>query len=309
MLSINVAEGQVPEYLNSIEEARNSHVTVACINSSHNCTLSGPESVIDAIKTQADKDGVFAQKLKTGVAYHSPQMHAIADEYSSLLDSLEAADPHMGKAAALIPMVSSVTGKAVRPAKLTTAQYWVDNLVSPVRFSDAIHVLTQQSSTLRVGLGSITDLVEIGPHPALRRPVNDTVQGAHNRKTQVRYASILQRGQSAMQTALGLVGRLFCLGHAVSIPAVNQQVADIKTPFLVDCPEYPFDRSNFYWAESRISRDFRMRDTVQGEILGVCASDWNPLEPRWRNFLSVESTPWTEHHMVRFLVEIEDNET
>ncbi|PLN82692.1 polyketide synthase [Aspergillus taichungensis] len=264
----------------------------------HNCTLSGPELAIDAIKAQADKDGVFAQKLKTGVAYHSPQMRAIADEYCSLLDSLEGADPRKGKAAALIPMVSSVSGKAVRPATLTTAQYWVDNLVSPVRFSDAIQVLTQQSSTLRVGLGSITDLVEIGPHPALRRPVNDTVQGAHNRKTQVRYESILQRGQSAIQTALGLVGRLFCLGHAVSIPAVNQQVADIKAPFLVDCPEYPFDRSNLYWAESRISRDFRMRGTVQGEILGVCASDWNPLEPRWRNFLSVESTPWTEHHMI-----------
>ncbi|PKY00277.1 polyketide synthase [Aspergillus campestris IBT 28561] len=298
MLSINVAEGQVPEYLNSIEEARNSHVTVACINSPQNCTLSGPESAIDAIKTQADKDGVFAQKLKTGVAYHSSQMRAIADEYYSLLDGLEGADPRKVKAAALIPMVSSVSGKAIRPATLKTAQYWVDNLVSPVRFSDAIQVLTQESSTLKVGLGSITDLVEIGPHPALRRPVNDTVQQAHNRKTQVRYESILQRGQSAIQTALGLVGRLFCLGHAVSIPAVNQQLADIKPPFLVDCPEYPFDRSNHYWAESRTSRDFRLRGTVKGEILGVRASDWNPLEPRWRNFLSVESLPWTKHHMI-----------
>lgn len=302
MLSINVAEGQVPEYLQSIEEARNSHVTVACINSPHNCTLSGPESAIDAIKVQADKDGVFAQKLKTGVAYHSPQMRAIADEYESLLVGLEGADPRKGKAAALIPMVSSVSGKAVRPVTLTTAQYWVDNLVSPVRFSNAIQVLTQESSTLKVGLGSITDLVEIGPHPALRRPVNDTIQQAHNRKTQVRYERILQRGESAMQTALDLVGRLFCLGHTVSIPAVNQQLADIKPPFLVDCPMYPFDRSNHYWAESRISRDFRLRGTVQGEILGMRASDWNPLEPRWRNFLSVESTPWTEHHMVRFPV-------
>ncbi|KAJ5605646.1 polyketide synthase [Penicillium lagena] len=298
MLSINVAEGKVPEYLSSVQNAVAGDVTVACINSPLNCTLSGPEQAINAIKAQADQDGIFAAKLKTGVAYHSPSMRAIADEYLSLVGSLEGVDRQNRKVAVLIPMVSSVSGKSIRPETLATAQYWVDNLVSPVRFADAVQLLTQESSTLKVGLGSITDLVEIGPHPALKRPVNDTIQQEDNRKKHIRYESVLHRSHSAFQTTLELAGRLFCLGHPVSVPEINQQSTKTRPSFLVDCPKYPFDRTNRYWSESRIVRDFRLRGTVQGETLGVRTSDWNPLEPRWRNFLSIESTPWTEDHKI-----------
>ncbi|KAJ5671786.1 Acyl transferase/acyl hydrolase/lysophospholipase [Penicillium longicatenatum] len=298
MLSINLADNQVAHYLNGIDNVIAGSLTVACINSPLNCTVSGPEHVIDAVKVQADHDGIFAHKLKAGVAYHSPAMEAISNDYLALIGDLEGIDRQDPKVTALIPMVSSVSGKAIRPADLATAQYWVNNLVSPVRFADAIQRLTQESSSLKFGMKAITDLVEIGPHPALKRPVNDTVQQAHNRKKDIRYDNILHRSQSALQSTLELVGRLFCFGHKVSLSAVNQQIYDALPPFLVDLPKYPFDRSNLYWAESRISRDFRLREPVNGETLGVRVADWNPLEPRWRNFLSVESTPWIEDHKI-----------
>ncbi len=60
----------------------------ACVNSPLNCTLSGPEHPIEAIKAQADEDGIFAQTLKTGVAYHSPAMLAVADEYRSRIGNI-----------------------------------------------------------------------------------------------------------------------------------------------------------------------------------------------------------------------------
>lgn len=295
MISINLAEGQVPRFLESIKAA---DVCVACINSPLNCTLSGPEASIDAVKAEADRAGIFAQKLKTGVAYHSPSMLAIADEYLSLMGSLEGAGRQDAKARAAIPMVSSVTGRSIRPAELAKGQYWVDNMVSPVRFADAVQVLTQESAKLKVGLGNITDLVEVGPHPALKRPVSDTIKQEGNRKKQIRYSSALHRSQPPIQTTLELMGQLFCHGHSVSVSAVNQHSADRKPAFLVDCPEYPFDHSNKYWAESRISRDYRLRGTVKGETLGVRVSDWNELEPRWRNFLSIDSTPFAGHHMI-----------
>ncbi|KAL1865498.1 Type I Iterative PKS [Diaporthe australafricana] len=295
MISVNLSEDQVPEFLESVKATG---LCVACINSPLNCTLSGPEASIDAIKTQADKIGVFAQKLKTGVAYHSPSMLAIADEYLSLMGNLESAGRNDAKTKAAMPMVSSVTGKSIRSAELAKGQYWVDNMVSPVRFADAVQVLTQESAKLKVGLGNITDLVEVGPHPALRRPISDTINQEGNRKKQIRYWSALHRSRPPIQTTLELMGQLFCYGHAVSVSAVNQHSADEKPAFLVDCPEYPFDHSNKYWAESRISRDYRLRGAVKGETLGVRVSDWNELEPRWRNFLSIDSVPFTGHHMI-----------
>ena len=295
MISINLAEGQVPTFLQSIQAT---DVCVACINSPLNCTLSGPEASIDAVKAEADKTGVFAQKLKTGVAYHSPSMLSIADEYLSLMGTLESASRQDAKTRAAIPMVSSVTTRSIRPAELAKGQYWVDNMVSPVRFADAVQVLTQESAKLKVGLGNITDLVEVGPHPALRRPISDTINQKGKRQKQIRYWSALYRSQSPIQTTLELVGQLFCYGHSVSVSAVNQNSTDRKPAFLVDCPEYPFDHSNKYWAESRVSRDYRLRGTVKGETLGVRVSDWNELEPRWRNFLSIDSTPFAGHHMI-----------
>lgn len=299
MISVNLSEDRVLEFLERIKLSdASTSVCIACVNSPLNCTLSGPELAIDAVKGQADEDGIFAQKLKTGVAYHSHSMRAVSDEYLSLMGDLEGVQPSGFKASASIAMVSSVSGKVVRPAALATGNYWAENLVSPVRFADAVQVLTQESSTLKVGMGNITDLVEIGPHAALRRPVRDTIAQEGNRKKEARYASVLDRAQPATQTMLELMGQLFCLGHPVSISAVNQQPIDVPSPFLVDCPEYPFNRSIQYWAESRISRDFRMRGAVEGETLGVRVSDWNPMEPRWRSFLSIESMPWIGHHKV-----------
>ncbi len=136
-------------------------------------------------------------------------------------------------------MVSSVSGKVIRAATLATAQYWVDNMVSPVQFSAAVQVLTQASASLKVGIGSITDLVEVGPHPALRRPIQDTVGQSGNKNNQIRYGYALHRNHPAAETVLELVGRLFCLGHAgVSISAANQ-LMDARGAFLVDSPGYP----------------------------------------------------------------------
>ncbi|ORY58512.1 fatty acid synthase S-acetyltransferase [Pseudomassariella vexata] len=312
MVSVNLPESQVSSYLENMNSPQIiESITIACINSPKNCTLAGSESSIDAVKSQLEKDGIFAHKLKTGVAYHSPSMAAIADEYLSLMGSLKPLenDAHnslkkaRSKEPSSIPMVSSVTGQRIRLADLAVARYWVDNMMCPVRFSAAIETLTQRSLWLKIGMVNITDLVEVGPHCTLKRPVLDTLAAAgtssNNNKKLARYSSVLYRHKPAVQTALELVGTLYCLGHAVSVTAANQHTSEKgPMPFLVDCPEYPFDHSNKYWAESRLGKDFRLREPVTGETLGWSFNDWNPLEPRWRNFLSVETTPWVGDHVV-----------
>ncbi|TGJ81386.1 hypothetical protein E0Z10_g7369 [Xylaria hypoxylon] len=293
MISVNLSHDQAMSYLKTtgnrdVEDS----VHIACINSPINCTLSGPEHAIDIVKQQLDDKGIFAQKLKTGVAYHSSFMLIIASEYLLRMGTLDADNTR-----SVIPMISTVTGRPVRLSVLATGQYWVDNLVSPVRFSDAIQLVTQKASTLKTGLGSITDLVEIGPHSALKRPIQDTVTQVGNRK-QIRYASALNRSKDAVENVLELLGQLFCHGHEFNISEANRLLSSPTPSFLVDCPEYPFDRSHIYWSESRLSRDFRLRKSVSGDFLGWQFHDWNPLEPRWRNLWSVETTPWIGDHVV-----------
>lgn len=185
MLSINLAPHHFSQYLEKVGIIT---VNVACINSPLNVTLSGPEEATDKIKSQANQDGIFAQKLKTGVAYHSRSMKAIAREYLAALQCLTKRKNGTG-----IPMVSSVTGKSISTEALSTGQYWVENMLSPVRFAEVVQVIANKNSARKLGLGSITDLIKIGPHPALRRPVKDTLSEMSSAAKDVRYTYALHR--------------------------------------------------------------------------------------------------------------------
>ncbi|KAF2638710.1 polyketide synthase PksD [Massarina eburnea CBS 473.64] len=289
MMSVNLSEDMLDPYVMDIPLSEDIHV--ACINSPLNITLSGKEADLDTLKTRLDGDGIFAQKLKTGVAYHSPAMHSIAKEYESCLSSLTQGVRCESSAV----MISSVTGTIVSASKVSQPQYWVTNLVSPVQFTDALEYATVIAPKDGHDL-KLHEFLEIGPHGALRRSINDTMARVGKK---IRYTSLLSRFDSAMKTSLEAAGGLFTRGAAVNIAAVNQIEKPSKaSPALVDMPPYPFDRSQIYWHESRFSRDWRLRGAAPRDVLGVRSSDWNPLEPRWRKMLSIEDSPWIGDHIV-----------
>jgi acyl transferase domain-containing protein len=248
MISVNLGMNSVWKYLErTINNAdMRLGITVACINSPINVTLSGDECIIDFLKTRLDEDDIFSIKLKTGMAYHSPAMEAIALEYSELMGELASSVTGPSN----IPMISTVTGEFIEPKLLSRAQYWVRNLVSPVRFVDAIEYVVSLSSKVQLGrpqVKPIYDLVEVGPHSALRRPFTDIID--HNRRNgEVRYSSVLYRNKSPIVTFLTFVGNLFTYGYGVSIIGANQQGQDHggHSSFLTDTPQYPFDRSQRY---------------------------------------------------------------
>ncbi|KAI1412962.1 hypothetical protein F5Y13DRAFT_199455 [Hypoxylon sp. FL1857] len=328
MMSVNIPQDKVSTYIEKIDSTGKGQVLkdsihLACVNSPLNCTLSGTEEAITLLKSHLDKDGIFAHKLNTGgLAYHSPSMQPIAPEYLDILRPvMEKASQSMGafeagsKVKHSAPMVSTVTGKGISRKTPSTPRYWVDNMVSQVKFSEALSSLISDSTA------TPTDLIEIGPHSALRRPINDTLE-SHGMK-QIRYHSVLSRSKPALETTLDLVGELFSQGCPVSVVRANgyQQHSEVDIEsiqrtsttmvngaipddnVLTNLPKYPFDHSSVYWAESRFSRDFRLRRIVKpvpdgGGLLGKPTSDWNPLEPKWRNILSLETEPWVEDHVV-----------
>ncbi|KAG8162587.1 hypothetical protein KVR01_008352 [Diaporthe batatas] len=294
MISVNISETDCEAFLQSLHLQGGKHkVHIACVNSPSNITLSGPEASIDFIKDHLQQQDVFSKKINTGIAYHSPDLHAMANEYRSLMGSLVSGS--MNGRRHRIPMISSVTNHTVGSEVLSTAQYWIDNLVSPVRFYEAMRTLTcnipPSEHVAHPGQLAITDIIEVGPTAALRRPVRDSVP------LSLRYHSVLDRTRSSLQTTLKLVGTLFCHGYGVSITAANLQSAG-SMPFLVDCPSYPFDHSRRYWSESRLSKEMRLRPRELGYMLGRRAHDLNTLRPRWRNWLSIETMPWLEDHVV-----------
>jgi acyl transferase domain-containing protein/NADPH:quinone reductase-like Zn-dependent oxidoreductase len=293
MLAVGRGEDEIRPYLSSFDQ-----LSVACINSPCSVTIAGDKKQIIALKAQLDSVSIFCRELNTGVAYHSIQMEEVAAEYRASIQNL---DPGHNPRHS-VSMVSSVTGETVASATdLCDSDYWVRNMVSPVQFSQALSKLVSRPKTRRkLGQKShldFHDIVEVGPHSALQRPIEEVLKGA---KRQMQYTTSLSRFAPASEQVENLAGRLFCSGHPVQLDKVNR--IDITQPqqnrHLVRLPQYSFSRAHRHWEESKLSVSLRLRQHFPRTLLGAPVPDWNPLEAKWRRYLSHKHQPWLLDHRI-----------
>ena len=205
-----------------------------------------------------------------------------------------------------IIMFSSLSGSKVSNKDTSKASYRVENMISPVKFSQAIGNLAgyhgkKLRRTISAGKSgiSVDQFLEIGPHSTLKSVVREGLVTKPN-KNPLNYTSVLVRGKSAVDTAADAIGRLWCQGHSVNIGIFNDSKQTLQhRSMLIDLPEYPFDHSRKFWTESRISKGYRFRQRPPLEVLGTPVADWNPLEPRWRNLINLSENSWIKDHNVR----------
>ncbi|KAI1425159.1 putative polyketide synthase [Xylaria sp. FL1777] len=278
-------------------------VTIACVNSPENVTIAGEDHIVDRIHEKLNAEGLFARKLRVPLAYHSRQMESTSAKYAAMVGTLD------GTQDAKVPMISSVTGKRATSAQLTDPLYWVLNMVSTVHFCQAVTNMCAQSSVnlvKKLDLSHIyacvvDDFLEIGPHATLQAPIRGILKNIP-RGASIGYSSVLKRPLSAVDTMLSALGHICSKGTAVNLRAANEPFEmDEQKPsraLLVDLPEYPFDHSQSYWHESRLSRNYRLREHAPSKFLGARSRDWNPDDARWRHFLKVEDLPWAEQHII-----------
>ncbi|KAK4099533.1 hypothetical protein N658DRAFT_160221 [Parathielavia hyrcaniae] len=268
-------------------DSEKGRVTVACINSPASTTLSGDEPAIDYIQEMLVSGGVFARKLKVETAYHSHHMEKVAASYSESLQGLASLEAPEGT------FYSSVTGGA-KTSGFGPA-YWVDNLVSQVRFNDAMTALVQNMADT----GSHDDaivLIEIGPHPALQGPINQILSTMPGFKSA--YVAPLSRGKNSAEAVSAAVARLFELGAKVDFKGLFTAHHQPRPQVIDDLPPYPWDHRVKHWAESRLSRDHRLRRFPYHDLLGVY-DVMSPIdEPRWRHHINVQRLPWLKDHVV-----------
>lgn len=134
-------------------------IGIAASNSSNSTTLSGDSDAIDEAKRILDLEKTFARKLLVDTAYHSKHMLKCAKPY---LDSLLKCNIQISQPRDDCVWVSSVREDAElleQGLESLSGQYWVDNMVKPVLFSQAIEC------SLWAG-GPFDIVLEIGPHPA-----------------------------------------------------------------------------------------------------------------------------------------------
>lgn len=285
MMAVGLGEVDVKKY---VEQTKTGLICVACINSPVSTTISGDETAIDELKQILDEESIFNRKLKVDTAYHSHHMKKVAAEYLESIAHIKAHTPNPA-----IKFYSSVA--VAHKTSDFDAKYWVDNLVSPVRFGNALELLCR---TELVGLepAPLTLFTEVGPHGALAGPVRQTIKGLNLTSFKSSYLSTLSRGRDAAITLLETAGKLFEFGYPVSLQAT---LGKNQSAILVDdLDPYPWDHSTSFLYESKLSKEHRFRAHPPHDLLGLRVPGTTNHEPTWRNLLGVGSLPWLSDHVV-----------
>ncbi|KAL8808019.1 MAG: hypothetical protein Q9182_000297 [Xanthomendoza sp. 2 TL-2023] len=296
MMAVGLSETGIKSYLERLEISVTDVLSVACVNSPSNVTVSGDLTLIAALENLLRADSVFVRRLAVETAYHSDHMNYIADDYLKSIDDIAPASNDGRDGAA---MVSSVTGQIVKPHDLGPA-YWVSNMISPVKFVDAMEIaLARSSGQIGKRLNASSAIVEIGPHTALQGPVKQILLDL-KRTEDVIYLGALRRGEAADQAALQLAGTLWSRGVDVKLGMVNsmKSVPRRHVP-LTDMPNYPWNHESRYWHESARAKSHRFRQHPRTDLLGYPEREFSMLMPRWKNVIYLSELPWISDHRVR----------
>lgn len=186
MLAAGISEEEGLTYINQIDCGA---LVVACVNSPKSITLSGDVPAIVEAEKLIKADGHLAKRLGVNRAYHSSHMMAVSEIYRDLLKDIHPLPETTGSP----KMFSCVTGALIDNCDLG-GNYWVTNLLSQVKFSQAIGGLINYSNTGRAkslkGYCYVELMLEIGPHGAMQGPVKQNLKETGARCTSI---SVLDR--------------------------------------------------------------------------------------------------------------------
>ena len=263
---------------------------IACVNSPKSVTISGDETKLIELKKLADEQNIFNRVLHTGVAYHSHHMQLVANDYRNNLGTINPVTQSSN-----VRFYSSLKGHLVEHYDLDTS-YWVDNLTSPVLFSNAMYSLCSLNLEPET---QIDTLIELGPHSALKGPIREILLELPERVSRPGYLSAIIRNESAVTTTLQMASTLLMAGLPLNLAAINFP-GESSTPALItDLPTYSWTHDERYWAESRIGRSYRLRPGRRNELIGSPSGEFSDDEQRWRIIVNSDSMPWVRDHKVQ----------
>ncbi|KAI7774492.1 hybrid nrps pks [Diaporthe eres] len=286
MLAVSISSETAADFC--AQPGWSGRIVLAASNSPSSVTLSGDLDAVEEAKKHFDNEGVFARKLLVDTAYHSHHMLPCADAY---LESLKVCRITVREPRPDCSWCSSVLGDAVLEGDSLEAlrgQYWVDNMVKPVLFSDSIETSIWNGGPFELAM-------EIGPHPALKGPATQALKSVLCSSPP--YVSFLRRGRDAVDTFSDALGQLWSTLGASFVDFEGYHAAFGSSPRMVKgLPSYAWDHGKRYWREGRISRNYRLRKSAPHELLGRRVPDDTDYEMRWRNILRLNEVPWLRGH-------------
>lgn len=220
-MSVLLSEEELQHWLSTSPD-----VSLAAVNGSHACAVSGPASAVTELQHRLEQNGVPCRILRVSYAVHSPMVELIQDQFRSELLKVRFKVPQ-------IPYISNVTGKWTVPSEPVDPEYWVRHLRQTVRFFDGIRELSRDKARI---------FLEVGPGTALSSLISRDAAARGNNLVLHSLSGPQDGGQSEVDGLLDAAGKLWTLGDAeFKWVAFHSGERRRRIPL----PTYPFERQDY----------------------------------------------------------------
>ncbi|MDE1715951.1 amino acid adenylation domain-containing protein [Chromobacterium amazonense] len=210
MLAVSITEAELRQHLPS-------SLSVAAINAPLQVVVSGPTLEIESFASSLVDRGIAHSRLASSHAFHSPMMAEAAQTLAAHCATIRLN-------AQKIPMASNLTGKLLEPEQAVSPEYWADQMLQAVRFSDGVRELAAKGDAV---------WLEIGPRDLLAAQVR-----AHRLQAgESVLASFPERAVKGARALQETHARLWCLGAKLE----HRDAYDGERRLRLPLPGYPFE--------------------------------------------------------------------
>jgi FkbH-like protein len=221
MTSVMAPEARVLGAIAGLED----RVAIAAINGPEQIVMSGDADAVAAVASRFEADGVKTRALVVSHAFHSPLMAPMLADYEAVLRRIRFREPR-------VVFVGCVPGK-LADTEVTQPEYWLRNVMAPVRFADAMRALDA------LGAGAF---VEAGPQPVLLGMGRQCLPAAADEDSGRLWLPSIRKDGDAWPVVLGSLGRLYVAGAPIDWAGFHAPFAGRR----VSLPAYPFGGRR-YW--------------------------------------------------------------
>ncbi|UII31963.1 amino acid adenylation domain-containing protein [Fulvivirga ulvae] len=219
MLSISAGEEELLPLITD-----NDNISLAAVNSSAHCVVSGTVEAIADFQNKIQQSGLSSKVIHASHAFHSYMMDGILDQFKSAFENIKF---HKQQ----IPLVSNLTGEVADDKTLGSPEYWVRHLRETVRFSEGISKMMEAEESV---------FIEVGPGNVL----STFVRSHKNRLSSHEVVGLVRHPKQHVddqQYLLGSLGKLWEKGVDVNWAKFYEEEQRRRIPL----PTYSFEKVQY----------------------------------------------------------------
>ncbi len=281
MAAVRASEQHVLESLAGFE----GRLALAAVNAPEAVVVSGDETALGEWEAlfggAADGAERKIKRLRVSNAFHSALMDPMLDEFRALAESVSFAVPS-------IPIVSNLTGGVVGD-ELCSAEYWVSQVRSTVRFADGVRYLRD---------AGVTRYLELGPDGVLSGMTLECLGETEGESEHLLVAASLRKRHAEDRSFLGFLAS----AHVNGVDVDWGSLFDGQSAKGVRLPTYAFQRSRYWLSLETGATDALSlgQSSAEHPMLGAALHLAGEEDEGWifTARLSTETHPWLKDHAV-----------